>query len=438
MEADLLSRVDRAKWGRVHWLIFASTAIGFFLWGIINTLGYAFYPEYQNVAYIVVVAATPLLGDLVLSWLSDRLLGRKRTYLITMSLYGVGTLVIVLDLLLVRKGLLQMLVFLAGYALSMFGVEGEVPVGLALLAELTPVKHREKVLILSPNFENIGAATAAAIAFLVYSLKSSYIIDTLAVGVMAVLGVVTAAILRFLMPESIRWLTAYGRVDEAKKEVDKIGKDVERGDVLTGSPTVGLGGRFLVLTAWSLANYLTWGLMAFVLADYYFTGGSLYLVMFFANLGAAAAAVAALFVDRIDMRNFTLMSFSLALLSFVPVTVYVMLGLTSPPLFYALTFVNLFFITFTWWVRTIHEPLLFPTERRAFLIGGVRAIAMSAYTASTYLTSSFSELAFVVYGMFFQGVGLAAAAWWRLKGYDVRMRSLESLSATRPKGPQPL
>jgi hypothetical protein len=104
-QADLVSRVDRAKWGRAHWLIFASTSIGFFLWGIINTLGYAFYPEYESVAYIVVVAATPLIGDLLLSWLSDRILGRKRTYLITMSLYGVGSLIIVLDLLLVPKGL---------------------------------------------------------------------------------------------------------------------------------------------------------------------------------------------------------------------------------------------------------------------------------------------------------------------------------------------
>jgi len=30
-------------------------------------LGYAFYPEYSNVAYIVVVAAAPLLGTLVLN-----------------------------------------------------------------------------------------------------------------------------------------------------------------------------------------------------------------------------------------------------------------------------------------------------------------------------------------------------------------------------------
>ncbi len=433
MEEEILTRIDRARWGTAHWLIFTSTSIGFFLWGIINTLGYAFYPEYQNLAYIVVVAATPLMGDLILSRLSDRLLGRKTTFLITMGLYGAGSLIIVLDLLLVPKGLLQMIVFLLGYGLSMFGVEGEVPVSLALLAELSPVSKREKVLITSPNFENIGAAAAAALAYIVYSMKDSYVIDSLAVAVMAVVGLVVAIVLRILMPESIRWLAARGRIDKARREAERLTTSYEGTGVKEGSPTVGLGGRFAVLTAWSLANYLTWSLMAFVLADYYFTGAALYLVIFFANLGASAAAVAALFIDKLDTREFTLISFVGALLSFVPVLEYVLLGDSFAPLFYGLTFLNLFFITFTWWVRTIHEPLLFPTENRAFLIGSVRAIAMSAYTASTYLTSSFPIWAFVVYGMFFQGIGLGGTVWWISNGYDVRFRSLEALSGEKAR-----
>jgi MFS family permease len=56
---------------------------------------------YQNVAYIVVVAP---IGDLTLSWLSDRALGRKNMYIVTMSLYGASSAIIAADLLLLKPG----------------------------------------------------------------------------------------------------------------------------------------------------------------------------------------------------------------------------------------------------------------------------------------------------------------------------------------------
>lgn len=426
--------VDKARWTRMHWMIFASTAIGFFLWGIINTLGYAFYPEYRNLLYIAVVAAAPLLGTLLLPWLSDAFMGRKRMYLLTMSLYGIGSLVIALDLLLIPKNSLQMALFLLGYAVSMVGVEGEVPVGLALLAEIMPAKHRQKALITSPNFENIGAAAAAAIAYLTYFLGGrSYAVDSLSVALMALVGLGVAIVLRLLMPESVRWLGAKGNEEKARQELLKLGAQEDPEAQLSNvKKRLSLKSRFGVLTLWSLANYLTWGLMAFVLADYYFTGAAIYLVMFAANLGASAAGlVVPIFIDKIDTKNYTLISFAGAVLSFIPALWYVVLGYHGAMAFYAIAFINLFFITMTWFVRTIYEPELFPTRNRGLLIGSVRAIAMSAYTVSTYATATFPEWAFVVYGMLFQGVGLAGALWWKAEGYDVRMKTLESLSGSK-------
>ncbi|MGC8631934.1 MAG: MFS transporter [Thermoprotei archaeon] len=434
MSSDLTSVVDKARWGKAHWLIFASTAVGFFLWGIINTLGYAFYPEYNSTAYIVVVAAAPLLGDLALPWLSDAFMGRKNMYLITMSLYGTGSLIIALDLLLVPKDPLQMVIFLGGYGLSMVGVEGEVPVGLALLAEIIPIKQRQKALVLSPNFENLGAAAAAAIAYATYFLGNrSYAVDSLSVVFMAIGGLLVALVLRLLMPESIRWLGVKGREEDARRELTKVEKAGEVEVNVEGvNQALGRGPRFLVLTAWSLANYLTWGLMAFVLADYYFTGSAIFLVMLAANLGASAAGlIVPLFIDKIDTRNYALVSFAGAVLSFIPALAYVLFGFHDAMLFYGIAFTNLFFITLTWFVRTIYEPVLFQTARRGFMIGAVRAVAMSAYTVSTYATSAFPEWAFVVYGILLQGLGLGAALWWKVRGYDVRFKSLESLSGAR-------
>ncbi|MFP3080895.1 MAG: MFS transporter [Acidilobus sp.] len=109
------------------------------------------------------------MGDLTLSWLSDRALGRKNMYIVTMSLYGAGSAIIAADLLLLKPRPAQMAIFLAVYTLSMIGVKGEVPVGLALLAEIMPFEWRHKALVLSPNFENIGAAVGAAASVIGWS-----------------------------------------------------------------------------------------------------------------------------------------------------------------------------------------------------------------------------------------------------------------------------
>ncbi len=429
MSENLIRKIDLAKWGKMHWYIFFSTSIGFFLWGIINTLGYAFFPTYQNIYYLIVIAAIPLLGDLILSRISDRIMGRKKTYIITMGLYGLGSLIIVLDLLFI-KGLLQMVLFLLGYGISMFGVEGENPIGLSLLAELTPVKYREKILVLSPNFENIGAAIAAAIALSVYFMKNSFIIMGISIAIMAIIGLIIAIMLRLLMPESIRWLTAKGKIKDAEKEISKITTSQElnvKENFL--SSNIGLKKRFLILTIWALANYLTWSLMAFVLADFYFKGSSLIEVILWANLGASfAGLLIGPIIDKIDMRKYTFISFLTATISFLPILAYTIFNFKSLYLFYSLTFINLFFITMTWFVRTIYEPTLFPTTNRAFYIGIVRAIAMTTYTISTYLTSSLPLWGFAIYGMGFQGLGLIASVYWIKRGEDVRYKSLDVLS----------
>ncbi|MFP3232022.1 MAG: hypothetical protein RXR70_05255 [Acidilobus sp.] len=58
---------------------------------------------------------------------------------------------------------------------------------------------------------------------------------------------------------------------------------------------------------------------------------------------------------------------------------------------------------------------------------------MTTYTASTYVTYSFSEFDFALYGLAMELVGLVEALWWVLEGYDVRMRSTDSLSAIPSK-----
>jgi hypothetical protein len=113
-----------------------------------------------------------------------------------MTLIGVGVALITVDLLCVKAYLEKAALMLLGYAMAGVGVEGEVPVALTLLAELTPAAYREEVLVLSPNFDNIGATVAAAIAALTYSLTDSLLLESIAVLTAAGAALAAAIIVR--------------------------------------------------------------------------------------------------------------------------------------------------------------------------------------------------------------------------------------------------
>ena len=101
-------------------------------------------------------------------------------------------------------------------------------------------------------------------------------------------------------------------------------------------------------------------------------------------------------------------------------------------LFYPLLFLNMVFSELAWAVRTVYEPVLFPTSIRATMIGLVRAVPIVAYDVSLYVTSAWDEWQFMVFNLGFWGLGAAAAVAWRLIGYDTRRALLESASSPRP------
>ncbi|MGC8969949.1 MAG: MFS transporter [Conexivisphaera sp.] len=414
---------EGSPWGRSHWLVFASASVGFLLWGLITSLGYVIYPEFHSPAYLAVVAAVPLIGDLALSRLSDLMIGRKRAFIYTMSLYAAGSLLVALDALYLS---MNVAVFLAGYALATLAVVGEVPVSLAYLAEVTPTALRDRVLVLSTNFDNIGAAVAAAIALLTYGSGSSYSVEALSIAVAALAALAAAALLRSLLPESLRWLRARGRAPPAgPRDQEAAGP----------APTVGILGRYSFLAALGVSQYLTYGLMAFVVADYFFSGQSLNLVILVANGAASVAGLAApLIEERLGSVRFALLSYAGGLLSMAPIIAWALYW-PAPWAFYPLLMLNMAFSELAWAVRIIYEPALFPTESRAFMVGLVEAAPMAAYTASAYLTSALTEAWFLAYSAALWAVGAAASVAWSLRGYDVSGIPLELTSAPARRDP---
>lgn len=147
MKADYRKKLDFASWTRKHWAVFSSTSLGFFVWGFVYSLPFIIssWPVVPPALapYMFVISSSFLvLGNFFLGMLADRI-GRKRTFILTTSLYALGLFGVAFS----RSFITLML----SLALAEFGVGGEEPPSLAILAEYSPVRIREKVLIDQPG-----------------------------------------------------------------------------------------------------------------------------------------------------------------------------------------------------------------------------------------------------------------------------------------------
>ncbi|MQL55527.1 MFS transporter [Acidianus ambivalens] len=428
------SEIDFSKWTKAHWSLFSSLAVGFFMWGIIASIAPIFYPQVNQVWFLVVPIIAQLVGDLAISRLSDIRLGRKGTFFLTMGLYGTGALIIFGVSQAVVSGVISTSspVFLPlvvlGIILGYLGIEGEVPTALSYAGETMPLSLRETMLVFLPNFDNMGAMVAAAISYLTYYLSSSYLLELRTLGILAIVMVGFAIVMRYLTPESVRWLVKAGKREEAEKEIEKYFSGAEVRHVTPrGVNEVSLGFRYAFLSIIGVSQYLTYGLMAYTIADYYFKGIVVDEIVFIANLGASIAGIIASFlVKYIPTRKFAVFSFLGGTLTMIPILLLIS-GLVpfSLGVFYVLLLFNMAFSEFGWATRTVLEPLLMPIKSRAFYIGLIRVAPMLAYAGSLYLTSGFSSTQFVIYNLGLWALGLGGSLAWYYKGYDTNMIPIE-------------
>ncbi|MEM2662402.1 MAG: MFS transporter, partial [Metallosphaera sp.] len=227
-----LDKVDKAVWTSTHSLLFASLALGFFMWGTISTIAPLLYPSINNVFFIIAPIVATLAGNLIFPFISDKMYGRKRTFIVTMSMYGSGALIIAIVSLvsqftkipLTSPALLYTLTF--GIVLGVLGVEGEVPVMLSYAAEMMPIMRRDQVLVLAPNFDNIGAMVASAIV-LVSASSSTPTLELLSLSLTALVGLGFLIAVRLRLPESVRWLYVKGFRERVEAELSKLGNRIQ-------------------------------------------------------------------------------------------------------------------------------------------------------------------------------------------------------------------
>lgn len=152
------------------------------------------------------------LGAVISGTVADRI-GRKKVFTITVLLYSIASAFCALSW---NYQSLLVFRFLVG-----FGLGGELPVAATLVSEYAPSRVRGRFIVLLESFWGLGWIAAACIAYFfipVYGWRMAFLIGAL--------PALYVCLIRLHMPESVRYLLARGRVDEARQIVLSLEKQL--------------------------------------------------------------------------------------------------------------------------------------------------------------------------------------------------------------------
>lgn len=400
--------------------LIVSSSLGMFLWGIIASVAplatswpfiSSLPKEYLSV-FLFLPTAFMLIGNLVLGILADKI-GRKFIYILSTILYGLGFILIFLSD--------NVYSLVAGIAITEFGVGGEEVATLTLVSENIPIEERGMYLVFIPNMNNIGSAVIAFI--FMYSYSSSIFVQKLYFITIALIAVAIAFYTRYRVPESYRWLRDSGKISRALEEKRKINLTEERLRIKPLNFYFALS--FLAVIG--ISQYLTFGLMEYIIGPYYFTGKMISMIIFVASLGTSVAGFIAMFMVNWGRKR-------LALFSYIGGTVTILIillvlnDISNMFIFMPLLFLNMMFSEFAWATRTTIEPEIFPTLRRSSAIAIVRLFPAVSYIISIYATASFSLMDYILFNVILWGIGAAATVIWYFKGVETKHISMDYLA----------
>ncbi len=235
VRSDIPARMDRLPWTRWHWLIVVSLGTVWILDGLEVTIKGAVgaslkdsigFSTVQVAGSASIYILGAITGALVWGYLTDRF-GRKKLFIVTLGVYLLGVAITATAGLWVASGTATYAWFAVGRLLTGAGIGGEYSAINSAIDELIPARVRGTVDLVVNGSYWLGAAVAASLGYLYLSHLPSDLGWRIA---FATGGLVAFAILmlRFLVPESPRWLLIHGRDDEAEKVMSGIEEKVAK------------------------------------------------------------------------------------------------------------------------------------------------------------------------------------------------------------------
>ncbi|MBK8462344.1 MAG: MFS transporter [Nigerium sp.] len=209
-------RLDRLPFGRRHMKLLVGSGIGWALdamdVGLISFVMAALAVQWKldptTLSWIGSIGFVGMaLGASLGGLLADRI-GRRQVFALTLLVYGIATGA---SALVGSVAALIALRFFVG-----LGLGAELPVASTLVSEYAPRKIRGRMVVALEAFWAIGWAMAALLGYLLVPANENGWRWALAVGIIPTLY---AVVVRFGLPESVRFLESKGRFDEAEASV---------------------------------------------------------------------------------------------------------------------------------------------------------------------------------------------------------------------------
>lgn len=213
-QASIGARLDRLPITRRHWLVFGVVGVGLVVDGVdlaimsgINGALVSDGASLDQVSWIATATAAGLgAGALAGGWAGD-LVGRRPVILLAAAVIALGAFGAAL-----ASGILELALW---RGLTAFGLGVENVLAYGMLIEILPARVRGRWLARLAILATTAAPLALVAGYYVLPAPDGW--RQLLFGVCA-LSVLTL-LLRFLLPESPRWLAARGRVGESEATV---------------------------------------------------------------------------------------------------------------------------------------------------------------------------------------------------------------------------
>ncbi|MHB8312200.1 MAG: MFS transporter [Candidatus Dormibacteria bacterium] len=360
-----------------------------------------------------------IIGIAATGPLSDRI-GRKTTFYLTMSLYGIGAVGLVFSF-----SYVLILIFLA---IMLFAAGGEMNAILVASHEVMPTRHRSKTMMLEINGINLGGLILASVSLLSASKGIPFERGMIAATFVVVLAVLFFA--RTRTPESIRWLRARGRDGEAQAQIDRFygaaeyrARDAAAQAATKAAQTAGgvrrvpLSLRLFATTATAFAGAAGFGLLTYVLGPAHFPKLTAAILMV-ATLTGFISGFFAFWADRLSRKQLLLVGYGGSFVMTLVIALFTNAWAASATLFFLLLIVLNVFVNIGYLTEDTLKGEVWATERRGTYSALVRFVSIGLYIATIYITQNFSLTGFAFFSALIWAIGLAGAVAWFFGGVE--------------------